>query len=67
MRLMNLRLDNMLFHITGKSGMTIITAILNGERDGHKLAMFADRRVKNQKKKLPKLFKVVGVKNIFLN
>ena len=52
MRLMNLRLDNVLSDITGKSGMAIITAILNGERDGYKLAMLADRRVKKSKEEI---------------
>ena len=52
MRLMNLRLDNVLSDITGKSGMAIITAILNGERNGNKLAMFADRRVKKSKEEI---------------
>lgn len=52
MRLMNLRLDNVLSDITGKSGIAIITAILKGERDGHKLSMFADRRVKKSKEEI---------------
>ena len=52
MRLMNLRLDNVLSDITGKSGIAIITAILKGERDGHKLSMLADRRVKKSKEEI---------------
>jgi len=52
LRLMNLRLDNVISDITGKSGMTIITAILNGERKGDALSMLADSRVKKTKKQI---------------
>ncbi len=50
LRLMNLRLDVVLSDITGKSGMAIIKAILNGERDGNNLAKLADKRVRKSKK-----------------
>lgn len=46
MRMMNIRLDVVLSDITGKSGISIITAILSGERKGETLARLADRRVK---------------------
>lgn len=49
LRMMNLRLDVVLSDITGKSGMSIIQAILNGERDGNALSKLADNRVKRTK------------------
>jgi len=51
LRLMNLRLDVVLSDITGKSGMAIINAIVDGERNGFELAKLADRRVRKSKKK----------------
>lgn len=52
LRLMNLRLDVVLSDITGKSGMAIIKAILEGERDGSKLSQLVDRRVRKNKKEI---------------
>lgn len=52
--LMNLQLPVVLTDITGKSGQAIIQAILNGERDGHKLAALADGRVRASKEKIAK-------------
>lgn len=46
LRLMNLRLDNVLNDITGLSGQKIIQAILKGERDPEKLASLAHKNVK---------------------
>lgn len=46
LRLMNLRLDVVLNEITSKSGMAIIKAILDGERDGAKLASLVNNHVK---------------------
>ena len=54
MRLMNVRLDNVIKDITGKSGKAIITAILNGERDAKKLADLSDGRVKKSKEEIAK-------------
>ena len=51
---MNLQLPVVLTDITGKSGQAIIQAILNGERDGKKLAQLADRRVKASKELIAK-------------
>jgi transposase len=42
---MNLQLHKALSDVAGVSGMRIIRAILNGERDGAKLAKLCDRRV----------------------
>lgn len=43
---MNVQLHQVLSDITGASGMRIIEAILQGERDPQKLAALADRRVR---------------------
>jgi transposase len=43
---MNLQLANVLSDVSGVTGQAIITAILTGERDPHKLAAFRDCRVK---------------------
>jgi hypothetical protein len=43
---MNLRLDNVLNDISGVTGMVIIQAILNGERDPKKLSEYRDKRCK---------------------
>lgn len=49
---MNIHLPVVLTDITGKSGTSIIQAILNGERDSKKLAALADRRVKATKEQI---------------
>jgi transposase len=43
---MNLQLANVLSDVSGMTGQAIIKAILEGERDPHKLAAFRDCRVK---------------------
>src|SRR5882724_4530499 len=43
---MNIQLANVLSDVSGMTGETIIKAILEGERDPHKLAAFRDFRVK---------------------
>lgn len=52
--LMNIQLPVVLSNIAGKSGMDIIEAILDGERDATKLAALADSRVKADKATLAK-------------
>ncbi len=52
LRLMNLQLDNVISDITGKSGMAIITAILDGERDGKALSLLADSRIRKSKQEI---------------
>lgn len=52
LRLMNLRLDVVINDITGKTGIAIIEAILNGERDGKALSLLADARVKKSKEEI---------------
>lgn len=52
--LMNLQLPVVLTDITGKSGQAIIQAILEGERDGRKLAALSDRRVKASRETIAK-------------
>jgi transposase len=49
---MNLRLDNVLNDISGATGMTIIRAILDGERDPKKLAMHRDKRCKKSQEEI---------------
>lgn len=46
LELMNLKLTSVLADITGMTGMQIICAILDGERDSRKLAKFRDPRCK---------------------
>ena len=52
--LMNIQLPIVLSDITGKSGTAIIEAILAGERDGERLAILADGRVKTDQATLAK-------------
>lgn len=52
--LMNIQLPVVISDITGKSGMSIIKAILSGERDGKKLAELADPRIRTDKATLVK-------------
>ena len=54
MELMNIKLNNVIRYITGKSGIKIIEAILSGEWNAEKLATFADYRIKTSPKKLIK-------------
>lgn len=49
---MNLRLDNVLSDISGLTGMTIIHAILNGERDPKTLAKYRDKRCKKSEEEI---------------
>ncbi len=50
LRQMNLLLDNVVTDITGKTGMTIIRSILDGERNPKTLAKFRDGRCKHDEK-----------------
>lgn len=54
LRLMNIRLDIAIRDITGKSGMTIIEAILEGNRDPQRLASLVDIRTKKSKEEIAK-------------
>ena len=54
LRQMNIRLEIALRDITGKSGMAIIEAILNCERDANNLASLVDYRVKKSKEEIAK-------------
>src|SRR6185295_7866625 len=51
---MNVQLTNVLGDITGTTGMQIIRAILNGERDPHRLAAMRDYRTKNDEATIAK-------------
>ncbi len=52
LRLMNLLLDNVVTDITGKTGMTIIRAILKGEHDPSILADYRDHRCKKSEQEI---------------
>ncbi|GAC1494528.1 MAG: IS110 family transposase [Flavisolibacter sp.] len=52
LRIMNIRLDVVLNDIAGKSGMAIIDAILDGERDPYQLAGLVSYRVKKSKEEI---------------
>lgn len=52
LRMLNIRLDVVLSDITGKSGIRIIEAILQGETDSKTLANLADGRVRKSKKEI---------------
>lgn len=54
MRLMNIRLDNVLSDICGKSGQKIIRAIIEGQRDAHVLASLASNKVKKSTNEIEK-------------
>lgn len=54
MRLMNIRLDNVLSDVVGKSGRAIIQAIIDGERDAEVLAGKMDYRVRKSKEEVVK-------------
>lgn len=51
---MNLFLHNVISDITGKTGIQIIRAIVNGETDAGKLARFRDGRIKSSKEAIRK-------------
>jgi transposase len=51
---MNVKLTEVVSAITGLTGMRIITAILEGERDPARLAAFRDERCKNDEAKIAK-------------
>lgn len=52
LQLMNIRLEVVLSDITGSSGMKILHAIKEGERNGSKLAALANNRVKKSKEEI---------------
>ncbi len=49
---MNVKLDSVLSDISGKSGMTIIEAVVAGERDARVLAKLCGRRVKRSESEI---------------
>jgi len=51
---MNIKLNNVIRDITGKTGFSIITAILQGERNPEKLAELRDWRIKASKETIIK-------------
>ena len=57
LRQMNLLLDNVVTDITGKTGMTIIRAILNGQRTPDELAKYRDNHCKKSETDIAKSLK----------
>lgn len=57
LRQMNLLLDNVVNDITGKTGMSIIRAILKGQRDPVELAKYRDNRCKKSEAEIAKSLK----------
>ncbi len=51
---MNLQLSHVLSDLTGSTGMAIVQAIVDGERDGRKLAELRDRRCRHSKEQIAK-------------
>ena len=51
---MNIKLNNVIRDIMGKTGIAIISSILEGERDPQVLAQYRDPRIKASKEKLIK-------------
>ena len=51
---MNLKLTEVVSDITGKTGMTILRAILTGERDPQRLATYRDKRCKHDQATIAK-------------
>ena len=51
---MNLLFDNVVSHVTGKTGMDIVRAILSGERDPRVLAEYRNGRCKRSQEDIAK-------------
>ena len=49
---MNVRLDSVIADITGQTGMKILRAIVDGERDPQRLASFRHRRIKASEERI---------------
>ena len=54
MEQMNIKLQNVIADITGKSGQAIIKAIIEGERNTETLLLFLDPRIKKSKEEVAK-------------
>jgi transposase len=54
LELMNIKLNNVIRDITGKTGIKIIEAILSGERDPKKLSQYRDKRIKATRETIEK-------------
>ena len=49
---LNVRLDSVIADITGQTGMKILRAIVDGERDPQRLASFRHRRIKASEERI---------------
>jgi transposase len=54
LEMMNVKVHKVISDILGKSGISIINAILSGERNASKLALYADSRVKASREEIIK-------------
>jgi transposase len=54
LELMNIKVHKVISDILGKSGISIVEAIIEGERDAKKLSEYADRRIKASKEDIIK-------------
>lgn len=54
LELMNIKLNNVIRDITGKTGIKIIEAIISGERNPKKLSQYRDKRIKASRETIEK-------------
>jgi hypothetical protein len=67
LRLMNINLEIAVTDVQGETGMRIISAIVDGERDPHKLAAMKDPRCKNSEEEIVRHLDGVYTKSHLLN
>jgi transposase len=63
---MNIKLHHVIDDLTGRTGLAIIEAILDGERDPQQLAKHRDHRIKASEQPSSKPWKAIGEANTFL-
>ena len=64
--LMNIKLSEVISDITGKTGLAIITNILQGNHDPQQLAAYKDFRIKASHDTIVKPCKAIIARNYFL-
>lgn len=57
---MNLQLANVISDLSGMTGLRILHAIVQGERDSERLAGMRDRRIKASEEEIAKSFTGTG-------
>lgn len=65
MEQMNLKLGNVISDLLGKSGMSIIRAIISGNHDPRELAALAEENCKASKEEIANRLRAHGRKTIF--